>query len=241
MLLSNIEDKIAACYSEENTQFSDFMTMEEADTVQNFLREIGLNFSFWGGYDLAERRMVALSAGELSHDFQITVLCGTWDKFGSISHRDVLGAVMSCGIERKCIGDILLDPQNRKFYLFSVSRMSEYIMKNIDRIGRCSIIWNVVDNIETVPTAHVEEKSISIASLRIDNLIAAVFHLSRQKAQDLIDEKKVFINHTLVCKATHNILPGSSIVVKGMGKFMFLEQSGISKKGKLYILIKQFI
>ena len=53
MLLSSIEDKISACFSQGITQFSDFLTLEEADATEALVRDVGLYFSF-----LAAMRML---------------------------------------------------------------------------------------------------------------------------------------------------------------------------------------
>ena len=37
MLLSSIEDKISACYIQDIPQFTDFLTLEEADQAQSLI------------------------------------------------------------------------------------------------------------------------------------------------------------------------------------------------------------
>ena len=185
--------------------------------------------------------MAMLSPCEQRADYPYVVLSGQWDKFSEISHRDVLGAVMASGIERRCVGDILFDTEARKFYLFILSRMSDYICQTVRQIGRASIVWKVVSDHSALPLQAARQCKIPVTSLRIDVVIAAVFRLSRQRSQDVIDDKCVYIDHTLVTKATQNIREGCSVVVRGYGKFIFLEQSGLSKKGKPYILIKQYL
>ncbi len=241
MLVRYLEEKISSCYVYETAQYTDFLTMEEVATAEATVRNSGLFYAFYGGYEHAERKMLILSLEEVTPEYPYTILCGSWDRFCEISHRDVLGAVMACGIERKCIGDILFDTENRKFYLFSVARMADYISQNVSQIGKASVVWSTVNDIAVLPVKTATNSKVSVSSLRIDAVIAAVFHLSRQKAQDAIFEKKVFVNHSLVSKVTQNIQVGDSIVLRGHGKVIFLEQSGFSKKGKLYILIKKYI
>ena len=241
MILDNLEDKIALCYSEETAQYSNFLTMEEISAADHLLRNSGLYYRFWGGYEAAERKITIISLDEHVDEYPFELLCGQWDKFGEISHRDVLGAVMASGIERRCIGDILFDKAQRRFYMFTLTRMSEYIRKTVVQIGKCSIVWFVASDLSALPCQAVQQCKIPVSSLRIDAVIATVFHLSRQRAQDIIDEKSVFIDHTLVTKVTQNVREGCSVVVRGYGKFIFLEQIGLSKKGKPCILIKQYL
>lgn len=241
MIIQNLEDKISACFTDETAQYTDFLTMEEISRAEALLCQTGLFYQFWGGYEQAERKMAVLSVEPISPKYPYVILCGKWDRFYEISHRDVLGAVMASGIERKCIGDILFDTPNRKFYLFVLSHMADYIASNISQMGRGSIVWSITDDVTDLPQSAGEEIKISVSSLRIDAVIATAFHLSRQKAQDVIAEKKVYINHALVSKATQNIDIGDSVVLRGCGKIVFMEKCGFSKKGKLYILIKQYL
>ncbi len=240
MLISHIEDKLALCYTQDIPQYTDFLSVEEIAQVRSFLENASVYFSFWGGYEDAERCMAVISV-EKTEEFPITILCGKWDRFGEVGHRDVLGALIASGVERKCIGDIIIDTENRCFYVFVTTRMANYFSQNVVSIGRCSINWSVVSDVSVLPKAKVQEMKLPVSSLRIDVILSAVYHLSRQDSQRLISEKKVFINHIPIQKATHNLQPMSCVVVRGMGKFIFLQQQGFSKKGKAYILVKQYI
>lgn len=240
MLLDNIDDKIAACFTEEQTQFTDFLTEEQIADILPIIEGTGLYSFLSGGHDGAERKMLALSGDSDEPEFPIIALKGEWDRFGEIGHRDILGAVMASGIDRKCIGDIIVSA-NRTFFVFVIRRMADYIEKNITSIGRCSVKWQRVTDTESLPKSTYKEIKVPVSSLRIDCVIASVLHLSRNQAQSLLEIKKVFINHTAVLKSTAQIRPGDSINVRGFGKFVFVEQDGLSKKGKIYIKIKQFI
>ena len=241
MLLSSIEDKISACYIQDIPQFTDFLTLEEADQAQSLVEQSGLLYDFFGGYTEAERRMLSLSLSGEEPSYPICILCGYWDRFGEIGHRDILGTIMATGIERKCMGDILVDAENRRFFCFVVDRMRNYLIENINRIGRCSINWETVSSAEAIPDTLFEQIRLPVSSLRIDTVIASVWHLSRNLAQELIAERKVFIDHRLVTKNTVQLFEKQAVVVRGYGKFIFLEENGLSKKGKTYILVKKYL
>ena len=240
MLISHIEDKLALCYTQDVPQYSDFLSMEEVAYVRSFLENTSVYYSFWGGYTDSQRQMVGISTDRID-EFPITILRGTWDRFGDIGHRDVLGALTASGVDRKCIGDILIDADKRCFYVFVCSRMADYFCQNVQSVGRCSIRWSVVDDVSVLPQAKAEELRIPVSSLRIDVILSAVYHLSRNDSARLISDKKVYVNHMPILKATYNLIPECSVVVRGLGKFIFLEQQGFSKKGKAYILVKRFI
>ena len=64
---------------------------------------------FYGGYEEAERVMLGLSAEgpPEPETFPLTALLFRYRREASITHRDVLGSLLSCGVRRDKLGDIL--------------------------------------------------------------------------------------------------------------------------------------
>lgn len=236
--MSDIGDKIAAAFTKDAAQYTAFLSMSEISDALRSVEYSGIHYALWGGYEDAERKVFGFSAHQIPFDFPITILMGELDRFGSVTHRDVLGSVMSSGIERKCIGDILTDPEKNTVYLCILSHMAKYIMEQVTSIGRCSVRWKICDDPGDLPETRREERRIPVSSLRIDCVIAAVYGLSRNAALELIQHGSVFSDHSEIVKPTVNLSPGASVSVRGYGKFIFADQDGMSKKGKTYIKVK---
>ena len=87
-----------------------------------------------------------------------------------------------------------------------------------------------------MPELKCEERTVS--SERIDVLIAAVYNLSRNRAQILIDAEKVFCGGVLVKSASFLPKDGSIISVRGFGRFIFDGVLRKTKKGRDVIAVK---
>ena len=66
----------------------------------------------YGGYELAERQMVAFLPDALYYDYgypmQALKICPVNKRFAEdLTHRDYLGAIMNLGTSRTKIGDII--------------------------------------------------------------------------------------------------------------------------------------
>lgn len=93
--------------------YSSFLTPAEQDDFARNPSAAFFQWAFEGGYENAERRILA--AGEDEYDSAETIPLRIIraepqnEKFAEdLSHRDYLGAVMNLGIERSTIGDILV-------------------------------------------------------------------------------------------------------------------------------------
>ena len=72
-------------------------------------------YRFYGGYEDSERKMLGLYFYDEIEAFPISPLQITFRKADKLTHRDFLGALMSLGIERDTIGDILVVSNARCF------------------------------------------------------------------------------------------------------------------------------
>ncbi len=239
-ILPLIEDKIAAAFTMDAVQFTPFLNLEESAAALDIIRHSGVFYKLWGGFEGAQRQMIALSGEACDISFPISILKGTWDKFSEISHRDVLGAVLASGIERKCLGDILLQPKEHVFYIFAQEKMAPFILQHVSSIGRASVRFEIATQAEQLPAPVFREIRVSVSSLRIDCVMAAVGNFSRTACRDLIEGKKVFLNHALVVKPTSSVSVGDTLIIRGIGKFTVEEIGGLSRKGKTYIFVKQY-
>ena len=80
-----------------------------------------------------------------------------------------------------------------------------------------------------------------MSSLRLDNILSSVAHLSREEAKNYVLGERVHLSLHPNPKPDTILLPNERVSVEGWGKFLFLEEIGISKKGKSVILIEKFL
>lgn len=218
--------------------FSGFLNLNEQNIYHSLQKELYSQSGLFGGYDHAERQMVAFIPDALCYEWDYPICCievkPLYPKFAEeFSHRDVLGAVMHLGIERNRIGDILCRDQTA--YIFCDESIQPFIMDNLTQVRHTMIQLSLLEEYRKLSIQpDFEEHSDMVASNRIDAIIAKAYHLSRSEAAADIAAEKVFINGKSVnCNtACEN---GAIVSVRGKGRFVFETDQTYSKKGKLRV------
>lgn len=159
--------------------------------------------------------------------------------FLPLSHRDFLGALLSLGIKRECIGDIYVF--EREAYFYVTSEIFEFIKINLTKVGKIGVkLFEVDFNEVRIPEQKFEEVKFSVQSLRLDSVLSGVFKESREKMNLKIREGIVLLNY-LVCQNTsESIKEGDIVSVKGYGKAVIDEIGGTTRRGKIFVLAKKF-
>ena len=226
--------------------FTDFLDLNE----QNILHQTLQKFSWiqgetFGGYKGAERIMASFIPEILyQEEWQYPISCVRIKplnlKFAEkLSHRDILGALMHLGIERSKMGDIAVGEEES--WLFCCTSMAETICSELTRIRHTSVFCEICDPYDF--TYEPETKLIrgSVASVRLDVLMAAAFQSSRSSLLSMIEAGKVFVNGRLITTNAYQPKEQDIISVRGLGKFRFSGASGQTKKGRCIVEIEKYI
>lgn len=130
-LEKHFRDLARTAYQRGIVVFSDFLNLNELNIFQSLRPEFSyLKMENFGGYELAERQIAIFrpEAPVFYTDYPICCLKITPlnVKFAeSLNHRDYLGAILNLGLERTCLGDILVEDDAA--YLFCLERMADFI------------------------------------------------------------------------------------------------------------------
>lgn len=225
--------------------FSDFLNLNELNIFQSLRGEFSyLETETFGGYELAERQIAVFrpEAPVFYADYPVKCLKITPlnAKFAEdLNHRDYLGAVLNLGIDRACLGDILMEEDAA--YLFCLERMADFIRDNLTRIRHTSVYVEQVEAENFHYEPKYKEVSGTVASVRLDKLLALAFNASRSSLTGLIEGGKVFVNGKLVTSNGYEPKEGDLISVRGMGRFRFRGTGGQSKKGREYVILWRYI
>lgn len=218
---------------------TDFLSIAE----QNILLSLDiLSYELTGGYPKAERRLAIFGANEQS-DYNVPIDCISISpvskKFSDqLTHRDILGAVMSLGIERKSTGDIVI--VDNIGYLFCLNKISQYILDNLSCIKHTTVKCAILSQLPTSLFIPTTSKNINVASERLDCVIASVFNLSRSYTKELIYSQRVYINSRQVGNAGMIIPNGSVITLRGYGRFIYNGIIRTTKKERLCVSISVY-
>ena len=244
-LEKHFRDLARTAYQRGITVFSDFLNLNELNIFQSLRGEFSyLETETFGGYELAERQIAVFrpEAPVFYADYPVKCLKITPlnAKFAEdLNHRDYLGAVLNLGIDRACLGDILMEEDAA--YLFCLERMADFIRDNLTRIRHTSVYVEQVEAENFHYEPKYKEVSGTVASVRLDKLLALAFNASRSSLTGLIEGGKVFVNGKLVTSNGYEPKEGDLISVRGMGRFRFRGTGGQSKKGREYVILWRYI
>ncbi len=215
--------------------FTDFLNLDE----QSILEGEYLPCIKFGGYENAER-VVAGFGDEIDYsDFPIRIICisPSAPKFADkLSHRDFLGALMNLGIKRELLGDIVIS--ENKAYLFCLESIAKYICESLSRVRHTTVKCSLIDCLPDTAVNQPEEIEINVSSLRADNLIAGVFHLSRKSCSELFSSDRVFVNSRLCQNPSQKTQDGDIISVRGFGRFQVCSPLRTTKKQRTIVAVK---
>jgi RNA-binding protein YlmH len=191
-----------------------------------------------GFFEDAERRMISFN--NIYKDpfpMKLVKIEGT-SKFSNLTHRDYLGGILSIGIERNKIGDLLID--NNSCFVPVCEEVEDFILYNLERISKTVCKVNTVENYELLPRYNFKEEVILVSSLRMDGIISRITNLSRAKAQAIIEQGQVLINYVKIKDKSYELKGEEKITIRGYGKFILGNSIGNSKSGRMKIIIKKY-
>ena len=247
VLRSRMTELSERAYSRDILQHTGFLSLSEQALYRELLLKGMLSSEgiLSGGYEEAERCVLFWPASyETKEDCISGLICcvkaepcsGKWT--GTLTHRDYLGALMSLGIERECIGDILVDAEQNA-YIYCLSELAEYLTKELHSVRRSEVRAAVIPLSECRVHPETETISINIPSERADAVIAEVFHLSRSVSAELFRKEAVSIDGKIASGDTR-LCEGNRISVRGFGKMIYDGVQGQSRRGRLFAELRLY-
>lgn len=221
--------------------FTHFLDLDQQQKAIVTAREEGVSLLFKGGHDEAERRIGAFYVYEPPEDWQwdISVVEISWRKqFGTLQHRDFLGALMALGFERERMGDIVL--LDGRAYVFAQQDMANYIVSSLESVGRMSVKVRIADSVDDIPPPQGTTFRDTVPSLRLDAVAAAAFSLSRSNASQAIARGLVYINQAQQLKGDAAVCEGDLISLRGTGRARLSEVGGETRKGRISVRIFRY-
>ena len=200
---------------------------------------------FFGGHSNAERKVLAVFCNDFCEESAyvncVQISC---HKSEALTHRDFLGALMSLGLKREVIGDILVWQQKEKsgatVFLTPIARQT--VVNELCTVGKaavsveCNVSEPIMPNIgQAALCAHT-----SVQSLRFDAVLGAALHKSREIAAECIRAGSAAVNARVIVSPHYAMQQGDIIAVRGVGKFCLATVGGKSKKDRIFIEIQKF-
>ncbi|MCX7710145.1 MAG: YlmH/Sll1252 family protein [Clostridia bacterium] len=246
VFIAKILDKAFRTEKYKEVTNSDFLDPYQRKLVENVVSDCKeLNYSFFGGYDGAERQIVFFRPTFMSDEPEeslgkLSLLRITLNSRENLSHRDYLGSLMGLGIKREKIGDILVKEESCDVVVFT--EIADYISMNLQKVGNAKVETSVIE-IRELQTSQpkVKEISATVASLRLDSVASYGYGMSRSKMLEYIKADKVSLNWETTNSPTKLVKAGDTISIRGKGRVVVDSIGGLTKKGRVGIILKKFI
>ena len=226
--------------------FSEFLDLNEQNMVHGLtLDHQGYRLEWSGGYEMSERQMIAFLPDALSYNWNFPIRClhiqpKSLKYSEKLTHRDYLGALLNLGVLRSKIGDIIVK-EDSSAYVFCQEKIADFFIKEVCRIRHTNVVIEEVFDIENLITHKEEEVSGTVASVRLDSVIALAFQSSRSSMIPFIEGGKVFVNGKMVVSNGYTLKNEDIVSVRGKGKFRFGGTTNKTKKGRYGVVIYRYV
>lgn len=244
-LVDMIGDKINKVRERESSEVTDFLDPFQQSLAESILKSCDdLTYIIYGGYAGAERARIAIMPkswiGERV-DLQISLLEIKGNtRFKDLNHRDFLGAILSLGLKREKIGDILVEEEGAKIAVDSL--VSPFILSNLEEVSSLPVRVREVKPEEVVErNERTREIKGTVASLRLDALASLGFGFSRSKIVRAIKADQVKVNWQRANDPSFQVEEGDIISLRGKGRIIVEKVLGKSRKGRVQVLIKKVL
>lgn len=175
----------------------------------------------------------------LYNDTFPSVCCFKIQTTKNLTHQDILGSIFSLSIDIHNFGDIIID--GNSYYILVLKELSSYIQANLCIIGNQYV---VLEEVSVDEISNFKKKfttfSIITSSLRLDSIVSKIAQLSRNKALDLLKDKKVLLNYSSSYSASTLLKENDIFSIHKIGKFYLSSVTGNTKSGKLIVEIKKY-
>lgn len=200
-----------------------------------------IKYHSFGGYASAERQRVLLAPDYLDptvDDYEIQVITVNYpSKFADLTHSQIMGTLFNMGLQTQVFGDIIGDGLTWQF--FTEKSIATYVIDQIDHMGRIKVHLEPTALSQIiVPNNDWQDENDLASSMRLDAIVATVYHISRQRAKLLIDNQKVKLNWQICDKPDTEIAVSDVISVRGFGRIQLSSIEGQTRKDKYRLALR---
>lgn len=242
LLEAAVNDALRLCEKRSSPRFVGFLDERQRSVALAVLnRQKAGRCLFFGGYPEAERVMLGAfpDCGEPGAGaFPITALGFRYRSGSALSHRDFLGAMLSCGVKRVKVGDILCSDGFAVAFL--ETDIAGFLAGQITKIGGEGVAVLPEYQGKLPPAYSLREIQDTVASPRLDAVVKAAAGISRQEAARLIEMGHVAVNHLPCVSVSRDVKEKDCLSVRGTGRFIVDKLGPVSRKGRLFITLKKY-
>ncbi len=218
--------------------FTEFLTERERKLAESAAEEAPC---FYGGYEGASRCVCGFIRGTYAEGtddfFPIKAATFNFREKDLLTHRDFLGALLSLGIGRELVGDILTE---KGYAVIFFHENAEELVNSIDKVGRTGVKYEagITRDIPVQKTLRIND---TVSSLRLDCIVSAAANVPREKSASLIKSGLVNTNFSPCLNVSNEIKENTVISIRGYGRFRLAEIRDKTRKGRIHVVIEKYL
>ena len=243
LLRARIEDACHLCDVRSCPRFVGFLDEHRQAVARAVLREKGFtDFLFFGGYEGAERTLLGVFPSFLPPDtalFPVRAVVFRYRDSVTLSHRDVLGALLAEGIRRDKLGDIVC--RAGEAVVLADEELAPFLAESVTKIGREGVKAVYPYTAQITVKHEFRELQDTVPSPRLDAVLRVALRTSREEAARRIAAGAVSVNHMPTESVSLPINEGDILSVRGAGRFRVAQIGPPTKKGRLFVRVEQFL
>lgn len=235
LLVAKIIDKYEFSKTKNKITYTDFLNVSEISVAKSILKEEKIqNYKIYGGKEETDRCLLIF----YPEKFSMEMVEKNYDKIFKViriklpnnikyEHREFLSGIMKLGIKREKFGDIIVTDFGAD--IIALSEISEILLNDLKTLTRFRKSEITIESFKdlTINEVEFENLNIIVSSVRLDNFVAELANCSRNMAEEIINQGKVFLNSINEFKSSKKININDIITIRGKGKFIF---DGIEKE-----------
>ena len=246
-------DDICETAAKGDMGVSQFLTEAECARAEAYLSRRGASFFSFGGYGTAERKRLYIlpdyiekigidTLCDYGYSSQIKTLSISGSGYAKLTHRDFLGSLLSLGIERSVIGDIVVETDAKAAVVFCDERIAPFICSSLERVGGDKVRVKETEIDESkLPERRFLSINTTVSSTRLDAVVSALCNLSRERASELVVSGMVDLNFETEEKPDKKVTPPGVVSVRGFGKYRLVSADTRTKKGKYRLEAQKYL
>lgn len=232
---------------------SAFLSPRELHYAAAYLERVGRRFITFGGYSDAERRRVyilpdylegvedAWALSDFGLDSEIRMLSVKGSGFVGLNHRDFMGSLLGLGLKRDVIGDIVIVGESEAAVLCD-GNIVEFLLSHWEKAGRDKIKVTETDRgSDFAPERRMASVTDTVASPRLDCVVAALCSLSREKAREAVVSALVELDYECEERPDREVRPPCVLSVRGYGRFAVDSLADKTKKGRYRLIGRKYL
>lgn len=264
LLEARLSDAIVRCERGEIARLA-FLNPRDRKRAERFLRARGIweQAWLWGGYAEAERACLFLlpeyllaclslpiaecpteELAELIGEDLDAAVCAILIKgsgYRDLTHRDFLGSILGLGIERDAIGDVAVQSPHEAV-VFCPRTLAAFFKTTLEKVGNDTVkCFDYTVDAHFTDGRNYRHISDTVASERLDCVVAALCNCSREDAQNAVRTGLVEVDFEPEERVDFALSAPATVSVRGYGRFILRAFDGETRKGRLRLRADQLI